>query len=155
MRERYFERKITIALEGDNKIGFLAIIRRTVEEIHGDFHNLVVHEMVPCICAECRQAHKPHFFRHELLQRYLRKGVYQARYEQSLDEVDVRIMLREAIPAHEREHGNLYINEYYAGDHVGGDKIGGSKVGGDLIDVGDIADAAGVAIGKGIEQKTP
>ena len=154
VRERYFERKITIVLEGDNKIGFLAIIRRTIEEIHGDFHNLAVHEMVPCSCAECRQAHKPHFFRHELLQRYLRKGVYQARCEQSLDEVDVRAMLREAIPAHERELGDVYINEYYAGDHVGGDKIGGSKVGGDLIDVGGITDAAGVAIGKGIEQVT-
>ncbi len=30
-----------------------------------------------------------------------------------------------------------------------------TEVGGDLIDVGDITDAAGVAIGKAIEQKTP
>ena len=53
-----------------------------------------------------------------------------------------------------QEHAVDHMHHAVAGDHVGGDKIGGSKVGGDLIDVGGITDAAGVAIGKGIEQVT-
>ncbi|MEZ4677012.1 MAG: hypothetical protein R2932_22610 [Caldilineaceae bacterium] len=98
VRERYFEKKITIAVEGPNRIGFLAIIRHSMQEIHNDFHNLAVHEMVPCNCAECRDAHRPHFFRHELLERYLRRGRYQITCEVSVEDVDVRTLLRETFP---------------------------------------------------------
>ncbi len=149
VRERYFEKKITIALEGENKIGFLAIIRRSIEEIHADFHNLAVHEMVPCNCDECRAAHRPHFFRHELLQRYLRKGVYTIRCDESLAEVKVRMLLREAIlpELDEREDRERYI---VYGDLIRGDKVGGDKAGGDIIDVGDIRDADDITIGKEI-----
>lgn len=133
VRERYFEKKITIAVEGPNKIGFLAIIRHSIQAIHDDFHNLQVHEMVPCTCTDCRAAHHPHFFRHELLERYLRRGRYDITCEVSLDDVDVRTLLRETfLPESGRRHADTYIH-----------------VGGDYIDVGDITDADGVAIGRG------
>ena len=154
VRERYFQRKLTIALEGDNKLGFLAIIRRSIEEIHDDFHNLAVHEMVPCHCAECRAAHQPHFFHHEILQRYLRKGVYTIRCDESLDEVDVRRMLRETfLPEPEREDGDTYYiyGDYQRGDRFKGDKVGQDKVVGDSYEVSTISDAGTLTLGKGIE----
>ena len=85
-------------MEGPNRIGFLAIIRHSIQQIHDDFHNLAVHEMVPCNCEECRDAHRPHFFRHELLERYLRRGRYDITCEVSLEDVDVRTLLRETFP---------------------------------------------------------
>jgi GTPase SAR1 family protein len=156
VRERYFEKKITITVEGTNKIGFLAIIRRSIQEIHNDFHNLQVHEMVPCNCAECRDAHRPHFFRHEILERYLRRGRYQITCEISVEDVDVRTLLRETfLPEPDREEGDRYYisGDLIRGDKIGADKIGGHKAGGDLIDVGDIHDANGVAIGKDIDRR--
>ena len=73
----------------------------------------------------------------------------------SLKDVDVSSMLREAILlVREQEYGDIHIGEYYHGDRISGDKIRGNKVDGDLIDVGDITDAAGIAIGKGIDLKT-
>ncbi|MEZ4712244.1 MAG: COR domain-containing protein [Caldilineaceae bacterium] len=141
VRERYFERKITVALEGQNKPGFLAIIRRSIEEIHDDFNNLEVDEMVPCNCDECRAAHKPHFFRHTLLERYLRKGRYHITCDNSLEDVDVRTMLREAIPF-EVERDERY--PIY---------VGGSYGGGEHIDVGNNADAENIALGHDIDMQ--
>lgn len=156
VRERYFEKKITIAVEGPNKIGFLAIIRHSIQAIHNDFHNLQVHAMVPCNCRDCRDAHRPHFFRHEILERYLRRGRYQITCESSVEDIDIRSLLRETFPLElEREWGDHYHihGDLVWGDKVGADKIGGHKAGGDVIDVGDIDDVDSVAIGKEIKQR--
>lgn len=136
VRERYFEKKITIALEGENKQGFLAIIRRSIEEIHDDFNNLEVDEMVPCNCEACRATHKPHFYRHTLLLEYLREGVYEIRCEQNIRQlVDVRTLLREAILSEpERDGSNIFY------------------VGGDYIDIDGIEGSENIAIGRGIDQ---
>lgn len=140
VRERYFDKKITVALEGENKLGFLAIIRRSIEEIHDDFNNLDVDEMVPCNCDECKVAHKPHFFRHALLQRYLSKRRYDITCDISLEDVDVRMLLSETIWIEsERDRGrNIYPDIY---------------VGGDYIDVGDIYDSENIALGREIDQR--
>ncbi len=142
-------------MEGPNKIGFLAIIRRSIQEIHNDFHNLAVHEMVPCNCTECREAHHPHFFRHEILERYLRRGRYQITCDVSVEDVDVRTLLRETFLAEpDGEDGDRYYvyGDVIRGDKIGADKISGHKAGGDIIDVGDIRDAHGIAIGRDIDQ---
>ena len=112
--------------------------------------------MVPCNCAECRAAHRPHFFRHELFERYLRRGCYDITCEVSLEDVDMRSLLREAIPFEQTGedcdryyvYSDLYRGDRVGGDRVGADKIGGHKAGRDLIDVGDISDANGIVIGK-------
>lgn len=154
VRERYFEKKITIAVEGPNKIGFLAIIRHSIQEIHNDFHNLQVHAMVPCNCTDCRDAHRPHFFRHEILERYLQRGRYQITCENSVEDVDIRSLLRETFPPEpERERGDHYHihGDWVRGDKVGADKIGGHKAGGDIIEVGDIQEVDSLVIGKDIQ----
>lgn len=70
VRERYFERKITITLEGTNKKGFLDIIRKTMQEVHQDFHNLQVEEMIPCNCQVCGASQEPFMHKYSDLLRF-------------------------------------------------------------------------------------
>lgn len=97
IREKYFENKITIRLEGKYKKEFLAIIRKTINEIHGDFKNLEVQEMIPCNCKQCKSEEKPHFYEFGLLRRYELKELPSIRCEKSLDEVLVSSLISSAI----------------------------------------------------------
>jgi len=75
VRERYFNRKITISLEGSNKKEFLGVIRKTLKEIHEDYRNLEYKEMIPCNCKHCQKSKTPHFFEYRELRQYSREGV--------------------------------------------------------------------------------
>lgn len=89
IREKYFDRKISIILEGDNKRNFLGIIRKTFEEIHHDFNRLEVMEMIPCNCSECKQAGHPYFYRNESLERRLNKGKKTVECDKSFELVNI------------------------------------------------------------------
>ncbi len=89
IKEKYFENKITIELSGDNKKEFLAIIRKTLNDIHRDFNKLKVEEMVPCNCLECKTVDHPTFYSFDLLKRYELKDIKTIRCELSLREVNV------------------------------------------------------------------
>lgn len=89
IKEKYFENKITIELSGQSKREFLSIIRKAINEIHGDFNKLKVIEMVPCNCSHCKAIDSPSFYPYDLLRRYEQKGIVNIRCELSLDEVDV------------------------------------------------------------------
>lgn len=81
-------------------------------------------------------------------------GRYDITCEVSLEDVDVRTLLRETfLPKPDREGGDRYYisGDLIRGDKVGADKIGGHKAGGDIIDVGDIQDTDGIVIGKDID----
>lgn len=89
IRERYFENKITIELEGTNKREFLFTIRKAIQEINKDFNKIKVSEMVPCKCSHCLNVESPQFYDFDLLKRYEAKGLTTIRCEQSLEEVKV------------------------------------------------------------------
>ncbi|NND77029.1 MAG: hypothetical protein HKN39_02455 [Flavobacteriales bacterium] len=89
IRERYFENRITVELDGENKREFLYLIRKTINEIHRDFNNLEVEEMVPCNCPVCTSGDSPHFYRFNLLRRFESNNITQTRCEISLLEVSV------------------------------------------------------------------
>jgi hypothetical protein len=97
IREKYFENKITIQLEGKYKKEFLAIIRKTINDIHSDFKNLEVQEMIPCNCPECKTNEKPHFYEFGLLRRYELKEISKIRCEKSLEEVIVNSLINSTI----------------------------------------------------------
>ncbi|MEM7539914.1 MAG: COR domain-containing protein, partial [Chloroflexota bacterium] len=97
VQERYFENKITIVLEGPEQKRFLDIIRHTLEEIHDDFNNLVVDEMIPCHCEECVDSDEPHFFKHESLKRCLERNRQTWPCEKSMLEVNVWSLLNDAL----------------------------------------------------------
>ena len=97
IRERYFENKITIQLEGDFKKELLAIIRKTIKEIHSDFNNLEVKEMIPCNCPDCEKSTDPHFYEFGLLRKYEINEIQKIRCNLSLKEVTVNSLINSAI----------------------------------------------------------
>ncbi len=89
VREKYFENKIAIELNGENKREFLYLIRKTINEIHKDFTKLIVKEMIPCNCEVCKSTTNPHFYEYNLLRRYEAKELKKIRCDLSLEEVSV------------------------------------------------------------------
>lgn len=137
VRERYFDRKLTIILEGENKKGFLDIIRKTIQEINSTFNNLEVDEMIPCNCAMCRQSNTPSFYRYRLLVRYTQAGKRYITCENSLEDVNVNSLISDVIILEsertewiEREWGIQIQNAHFYDQIV--DTGGGSFIAGDV-----------------------
>lgn len=89
VREKYFDRKITIEISGHYKREYLFTICKAIREIHKDFNKLVVSEMIPCTCQVCRSVEAPNFFEHELLQRMEMRGIKTIMCTTSLEYVPV------------------------------------------------------------------
>lgn len=102
IKERYLENKITIVLEGRHKRELLSIIRSTINEIHNDFNNIEVEEMIPCNCEECRKSNKPYFHKYSYLRRLQQKGL-SARCQESLIEVKVASLIDDVITKEEQD----------------------------------------------------
>jgi len=109
IREKYLEHKLTIVLEGENKKGLLSIIRKTIQEIHNNFTNIQVSEMIPCNCKECRNNEKPHFFFFFYLKRLEQKEIASDRCKNSLETVNVKSLIDDIIINNE----NKEIGENY------------------------------------------
>ncbi|RAR47556.1 COR domain-containing protein [Flavobacterium lacus] len=93
IREYYFENKISISLYGDSVKEYLFLIRRAFADIHKDYNELEIKEMVPCICGYCTISSNPHFFHFKVLKKYEISGKARIVCDESLDEVDVNILL--------------------------------------------------------------
>ncbi|MEM7538220.1 MAG: COR domain-containing protein [Chloroflexota bacterium] len=107
VQERYLDRTISIMLVGDNAKRFLDIIRKTIEEIHSNFHNLQVEEMIPCNCTDCANSDKPHFFEYKFLQQCVERRRQTWPCQRSMEEVRVQSLLDNAVYASERD-GSRY-----------------------------------------------
>lgn len=93
IREYYFENKISISLFGDSVKEYLFHIRKTFAEIHKDYNDLDIKEMIPCNCQYCSMNHNPHYFSYKVLKKYDISGKTKITCEESLDEVNVNILL--------------------------------------------------------------
>lgn len=89
VREKYFENKITLELSGNSKREFLYAIRKTIKEIHKDYNNIQVQEMIPCICPLCKTIDSPYFYKSSTLQRYEQREITEIRCEKSLENVSI------------------------------------------------------------------
>jgi hypothetical protein len=89
IREKYFENKITIEINGPDKREFLYLIRKAINSIHHDFNKLAVSQMIPCNCPSCASNEEPHFYDFDLLKRYESNEIGKIRCEISLQEVPV------------------------------------------------------------------
>ena len=65
----YYNRKITIAIQGSFKKELLAILRSHLEHIHKTLNHPPLQEMIPCNCSKCGSNPQPHYFDYA----YLRK----------------------------------------------------------------------------------
>jgi internalin A len=97
VREKYFENKITVELSGSSKREYLYAIRKTIKEIHTDYNNIQVQEMIPCICPLCKTIDSPYFFKNSLLQRYEQRGLTEIRCDLSLENVSIALLTSDII----------------------------------------------------------
>ena len=73
----------------------MSIIRKTINEIHSDFNNIEVDEMIPCNCEECKGGNM-HFYKFSYLRRLLQRNL-PARCQNSLLEVKVTSLIDDVI----------------------------------------------------------
>jgi internalin A len=117
-------RRVQVAVRGQDKKGLLEIVRREFSYIHRTLNNPEVKQMVPCVCNECRAA-APVFFDYDVLRKYRDKGVKDIRCERSLEVVPVDRLLTGVYTAQEietrpmpaplapTEGGRVYIVQNY------------------------------------------
>lgn len=90
VRERYLENKVIIKLEGDHKKELLSIIRKSIQEIHNEYNNIEVDEMIPCNCLECKLSNDPHFYKYSTLRRYILREKQEISCEKSTLNVSIK-----------------------------------------------------------------
>lgn len=118
-------------------------IVRALDDLHRGFPKLHFERLIPCTCERCRQHREPHFFALDILLERLayRKETIECRYP-PYAAVPIEGLLSEIGPW-------LYrLDPSGATFTIYGDYIGGDRVEGDRIDVGDISDARGIAVGR-------
>jgi internalin A len=97
VRERYLENKIIVKLEGAHKKEFLSIIRKTIQEINSEYNNIVVDEMIPCNCLECKISNDPFFFKYVTLRRYLQRERQEIVCDKSLLSINIKNLFTDTI----------------------------------------------------------
>lgn len=95
VREVYFDRKISITIEGEQPQALLELVCDTINDINRTFNSLQIQEMLHCICHECSQNSNPHFYRLALLKRYEQHGRTHIDCEKSLEAVSIRRLLEQ------------------------------------------------------------
>jgi Leucine-rich repeat (LRR) protein len=94
IKEDYFQRILKIRIAGQDSSECLAIIRKELREIHESFEaDDLVDEMVPCICIECKNSNRPHFYKYEVLKKYASKDKMIITCDKSIEDVSVRELL--------------------------------------------------------------
>lgn len=101
IKEMYFDRKISIVIEGENKQELLKIVRDSIQSINQSYNNVAVMEMLQCPCTMCKSSIEPHFYRLDVLQRYIQRGKLHIDCEKSLETVEVRHVISVALTAEE------------------------------------------------------
>jgi len=96
VQEYYFDRKIRITIEGENKKDFLGIIRKNIKEINSKFQNLKVDEMIPCNCKTCSKGN-PHFYNYKKLKERLQRGKSTIECYNSYENVNIYSLLYEVV----------------------------------------------------------
>jgi small GTP-binding protein len=97
VKEKYFENKISIELQGAYQREFLFMIRKAINEIHRDFNQLMFEEMIPCSCKTCSQLTVPNFYSFTLLLRYEQNNKNTIVCPVSLEDVSVNNLTNNVI----------------------------------------------------------
>jgi len=140
VRERYFDRRIIIVLEGENKKEMLGIIRKNIKDINDTFENLEMQEMIPCNCPMCKGSAAPYYYRLESLRRRLRDGQRMIQCDESYENMNIHEILGDVVIYEKDKSGKriIFADKYFEkGDEMKIEKIdisGGKVVFADKIE---------------------
>ncbi len=87
------ERHIKIKIKGKNKQDLFGIIRYEIERINKTLKQPYVELMTPCLCVECQNSKKPHFFAFSKLNKALSKGKETIECQNSFENVSINKLL--------------------------------------------------------------
>jgi GTPase SAR1 family protein len=95
IREKYFERKISIEISGENKKLLLELIKKSISEIHSDFSNIQFEELIPCNCDKCKNESSPNLYKLSELEVRLKKDKQSIECYKSYDIVSIKQILEQ------------------------------------------------------------
>lgn len=80
--------------QGNNRKGLLTSILKTFRDLHSEYNDIKVSEIVPCSCSGCQSGkNKQHYFDFENLKNRLEKGRRIVDCDKSLEEVELMALL--------------------------------------------------------------
>ena len=91
----YDQNEIRIVIWGIYKKELLTIINEQFERIHNTYPNLKCEQWIPCNCKTCAGNPKPHFFKYELLRKYILNGLTSIICENSLLDVYIKPLIED------------------------------------------------------------
>jgi hypothetical protein len=87
------EATIIIEISGQDKPGFLSLIRMNLEEINDSLNGPKYSEMCGCICEECIKSDEREMYRLDQLQKGLSKNVFYLQCRKSFEQVNIKSIL--------------------------------------------------------------
>jgi GTPase SAR1 family protein len=72
--ENYDKREIRIRVAGKHRKELMTIVTYELDRIHGSYKRLKYSKWIPCNCEVCRGEQEPHFYRHDILKKFVVDG---------------------------------------------------------------------------------
>ncbi|MDJ0704813.1 MAG: COR domain-containing protein [Leptolyngbyaceae cyanobacterium MO_188.B28] len=94
---RYHKGEIKIRVAGNRKKDLLTMVSFKLDEIHNSYERLKYSKLIPCNCNTCGNSQTPHFYRFEILRKFLDDQQYTIQCQTSYQMVDVRGLLDEVM----------------------------------------------------------
>jgi Leucine-rich repeat (LRR) protein len=88
--EYYGKREIKIRVAGERGKELLSIVAYRLDEIHASYKRLKFSKLIPCNCAACKNTQEPHFYKFEILQKFVEDREELIQCQQSYKMTDVR-----------------------------------------------------------------
>ncbi len=95
---RYHKGQIRIRVSGKRKRDFLVTVMHELEKIHRSYERLQYSTLVPCNCPICNGSQTPHFYRLQILHKFLDDRQDQIQCQNSYQMVKVRGLIDDIEP---------------------------------------------------------
>jgi len=112
--EYYGKREIHIRVSGMNRKELLTVVMYEFEKIHGVYSRLKYDTLIPCNCAACKGNADPHFYKYQVLRKFMADRQEAIQCQASYQMVNVRGLLDEVIDR--KLSDTLKLPDSYGGD---------------------------------------
>ena len=100
--EYYGKREIKIRVAGKHKKELMTIVSYELDKIHDSYPGLKYTKLIPCNCEVCKTDQAPHFYRYDILQRFIGDRQDQIQCQKSYKMVTVKTLIEDVIMKDDR-----------------------------------------------------
>jgi GTPase SAR1 family protein len=97
--ERYQERQIRVAVQGDNRKELLTIVAYELDRVHSAFKDLRFRMMIPCNCRRCTVGESPNFYSFKTIIKFRLDNQRYIQCQNSYEMVDVKELVDDVLDA--------------------------------------------------------